>query len=790
MGSTEQIDELQQQIVYLEEESAGLRRQLMALEDEHRRLEQVRRQWTATLDAVKDPVFVHDKEFLILRANEAYARHAGLPVKEIIGKPYWQIFPKRSGPLPSCRSATLAEKGDTNEELTLASGRHFHSRSFCQKEDGDYQCTHILEDITDRLKLQEALEKEHQQTQQYLEVAGVMLLLLGRRDNVQMINRMGCEILGFAEKDILGKNWFDNFLPEQGRERVRSVFNRLMGGDVKPVEFFENSVINADGEERLIAWHNVLIRNRHGEPAFVLSSGNDITEFRRSQEAAKASEEQFHRLFDTIADAVFIHDINGRILQVNRTARDRLGYSKEELLKMSVEDINTVEFAELMHERTKTILQQGHGVFESAHICSDGTVIPVEVSARTIQYSDNSAIISVARDISERKRAEQLLESTNRALRILSAVDEAVVRADNEYRLLQRICQIIVDEGGYRMAWIGYAEKDEGKTIRPMAYAGHEEGYLQGIHISWADNESGFGPTGTAIRTGKPCFVHDILHDPKFALWRQRAYKRGYASSIALPLKSNGEVFGALNIYAGVPTTFGSNEVHLLEEMAGDIAYGIASLRTSIAHRRQQQALEENQIALKASLTGTVSAAAKLIEARDPYTAGHQMRVAKLSVAIARELGWPQGRIEGLQLGAMIHDIGKIKIPADILSKPGRLTQIEYELIKSHPGTGYDILKNIAFPWPVAGIVHQHHERIDGSGYPQGLTGNKIIEEAKIVAVADVVEAMASHRPYRAAMGITAAITEIEAGKGTRYDPEIADACLHIIKEKGASLFE
>ena len=782
---TDQIAELQQRIAVLMEESAELRRQLTELEAEHRKLEQIRRQWTATLDAVKDPVFVHDENFRVIRANAAYARHAGMSVQEIIGKPYWQIFPKRDEPLPGCQNAMTEQTTETDEDLTLTSGRQFHSRAFCRHDNDLYQCIHILEDVTEKRKLQLQLEQEHEQMQQYLEVAGVILLLLGRRGSVQIINRMGCDILGYAKKDILGKNWFDHFLPERVRKETRAVFESLIAGNTKPVEFHETPVLCRDGKERLIAWHNVLIRDQHGEPAFTLSSGNDITEFRQSQQAAKASEEQFHLLFDTIADAVFIHDMNGRILQVNRTACDRLGYSFDELLSMNMANINTAKHKALSSVRSEALEQNGQHVFESAHRCRDGTVIPVEVSARTMQYAGEPAVVSVARDTSERKQSEQLLENTNRALRILSAINEAVVRATSEIRLLDQICQAIVDNGGYRMAWIGYLEKDEEKSIRPIAHAGHEDGYLRGIHISWGDNEWGHGPTGTAVRTGKPCFIQNIQNDKNFAPWRERAGIRGYASMITLPLRSNGHIFGALSIYADSISRFSENEIHLLEEMADDIAYGIMSLRTSIAHRRQQKTLEEQQLALKASLTGTVSAAARLIEARDPYTAGHQMRVSRLAVAIARELGWDEERIEGLQLGALIHDIGKIKIPADILSKPGRLTTIEFELIKSHPVTGYEILKNIAFPWPVAGIVYQHHERIDGSGYPQGLTGDKIIDEAKIVAVADVVEAMSSHRPYRASLGCEAALKEIEAGKGIRYDAKIADACLRLMREKG-----
>jgi HD-GYP domain-containing protein (c-di-GMP phosphodiesterase class II) len=168
---------------------------------------------------------------------------------------------------------------------------------------------------------------------------------------------------------------------------------------------------------------------------------------------------------------------------------------------------------------------------------------------------------------------------------------------------------------------------------------------------------------------------------------------------------------------------------------------------------------------------------------RDPYTSGHQKRVAQLAVAIAGDLGLPKDEIHGIHLAASIHDLGKIRVPAEILSKPGKLTDIEYLLIKAHAQAGYDILKGIEFPWPLANIVLQHHERLDGSGYPQGLKGEKILLGARIIAVADVVEAMASHRPYRAAMGLDLALAEIERGRSTAYDLAVANACLKLFRE-------
>jgi len=173
------------------------------------------------------------------------------------------------------------------------------------------------------------------------------------------------------------------------------------------------------------------------------------------------------------------------------------------------------------------------------------------------------------------------------------------------------------------------------------------------------------------------------------------------------------------------------------------------------------------------------------VEARDPYTAGHQQRVARLACAIACDMALGGDEDEGIRLGGMIHDIGKIHLPAEILSKPGRLSDMEFALVKSHTRVGYDILKDIDFPWPVADIAHQHHERLDGSGYPQGLRGDEICLEARIVAVADVVEAMSSHRPYRPALGIDAALKEIEARRGIWFDPEAVDACLRLFRKKG-----
>ncbi|MFA6203002.1 MAG: HD domain-containing phosphohydrolase [Gallionella sp.] len=194
--------------------------------------------------------------------------------------------------------------------------------------------------------------------------------------------------------------------------------------------------------------------------------------------------------------------------------------------------------------------------------------------------------------------------------------------------------------------------------------------------------------------------------------------------------------------------------------------------------------LRESERKLRASLLESITALAAIVEMRDPYTAGHQRRVAELAVAIAREMKLSDEMIEGIHLASVVHDVGKIRVPAEILSKPGRLTELEFGLIKEHAQNGFEILKTIEFPWSIAQIVLQHHERMNGSGYPRGLSGEQILLESRIVTVADVVESMISHRPYRAGLGLEAALAEIENNKGSLFDAVVVDACVRVFREQ------
>jgi HD-GYP domain-containing protein (c-di-GMP phosphodiesterase class II) len=213
-----------------------------------------------------------------------------------------------------------------------------------------------------------------------------------------------------------------------------------------------------------------------------------------------------------------------------------------------------------------------------------------------------------------------------------------------------------------------------------------------------------------------------------------------------------------------------------------------------ITERRELEEVHSKKEAVKQirkarkALGATIQAISVIVETRDPYTAGHQRRVADLARSIATEMNLPTDMIDGIRMAAAIHDLGKISVPAEILSKPRKLTNIEFSFIKIHSQSGHDILKDIDFPWPVARMILEHHERMNGSGYPNGLTGDNILMESRILAVADVVESMASHRPHRPGFGIEAALDDIEKNKGTLYDNAVTDACLRLFREKGFHL--
>ncbi|MDD5179813.1 MAG: PAS domain S-box protein [Gallionellaceae bacterium] len=943
--------ETEPQELDIDQERAALLFMLEDIERGRHQVDRAHREWIAAMDAMADPVFMHDRDYRIMRCNRAYAEHAGMTVRDVIGKPYYEVFPRLDGPLPHCcKSMQEAE-----EEIRTESGEVFASRSFSVRgDDGGYLYSlHVMEDITERKRMQQALQESEEKFRQIsataqdailmmdnagrivfwnsaaekmfgyaaeetlgkelhalivperfrdafhknhpafvatgqgaiigktvecaafgknpaefpvelsvsaaklggqwhavgfirdiserkqaaealrrerdlatgiIETAQAIILLLDAEGRILRFNPYLETVSGFTLAETQGKDWFDTFLPERDRNRIRALFHKAIEGIQTLGDV--NILVTRDGEERQIEWYDKPLKDASGNSVGLLCIGHDVTE-RKQAEHRKEIEEsrlraslKFGRMPDADDKAILDLSLDEGV----RVTESRYGFigwinedesvmtihawSKEAMAACAVEQ-PPIEYpiaragiwAEPLRTRAPLILNdyaqtrhphkhgtpQGHveirrylgvPVFDGERIVMIAAVANKEQEYEELDATTLSALMSEAWRVIQRNRAEQALQRANRAFRTLSAGNHELVHATDEIQLLQAMCRVIVEIGGYSAAWVGYRQGDAEKSVRPMAYCGFEPGFVDTLQITWADSERGCGPTGRAVRTGMTQMVRDVANDPDCAPWREQALKRGQASAIALPLRSNSEVSGCLTIYAAESMVFGQDEIALLEEMAGDLAFGLRMLRL-----RQEQQHSAEQVRM--GLAGTIQAIAAMVEMRDPYTAGHQRRVADLAAAIAVAMGLPEEQVRGLHLAGTIHDLGKIQTPAEILSKPGKLSASEFSLIKDHPQNGYEILKDIEFPWPIAQMVLQHHEKLDGSGYPQGLKGNEILLEAKIMTVADVVEAMSSHRPYRPGLGLEAALAEIAKGRGTHYDPDAVDACIKLFKEAG-----
>jgi PAS domain S-box-containing protein len=626
-----------------------------------------------------------------------------------------------------------------------------------------------------RRRAEADLAESEERFRKLAESAQDALIILNQDGAITYWNGAATRMFGYTSAESLGQPMHELIAPARFYDAYRQGWGRFRETGQGPLigHTMELAALRKTGEEFPIeiSISSITIDGRWHATGIV----RDISERHR----AEALRRELAAIVEYSEDAIVGATVDGRITSWNNGAAKMYGYSADETVgqaaKMLVPDGRKHEIDDLIE-----ILGKGRSVahFETSRQCKDGRLIDVSLSLSPILDASGTVtgISTIARDITERKIAERALQRSNRFLRTLSRCNETLVHATEETELLEDMCRVVVEAGGFPMAWVGYVVNDPGKTIRPIAQFGERAAeYVATLDLTWADSEEGQGPTGRAVRSGQIQVARDIATEPGFIPWRPLALDFGYRSSVALPLRTDHAVIGTLSIYAAEIGEFGEEEIGLLVELAADLAFGIVTVRARAEQLKSARKLE-------GALEDTIKAIATTIETRDPYTAGHQQRVSRLAAAIAGEMGLDETRVAGVERGAEIHDIGKIYVPAEILNRPGRLSEIEFSMIRTHPQVGYDIVKDIDFPWPVATMILQHHERLDGSGYPNGLKGDAISLEARILAVADVVEAMMNHRPYRAALGLDAAIAEIDRGSGLLFDPEVVAACTRLLR--------
>lgn len=501
-------------------------------------------------------------------------------------------------------------------------------------------------------------------------------------------------------------------------------------------------------------------------------------------EALKSSENYYRTIFETTGAATMIIDEDMTILTANQNGLQLLGYAGENVIGLSIADFVPANKAATLREYYNTrLLDDFMGPLQyTTEIIGKDEKLRKGLVHVDIIPGTRKSVLTFA-DLTEFIRID-------RALKAITTINLAMINSDRETELLRSVCEMIVELGGYKLAWVGCLRSDQQQKIQPIAHAGVDGGYLAKLNIKLTDPARGKGPTAIAILTGQPVVTGDFKQDESFRPWLKDALRRGFKSSIDIPLIADDRTFGILNICAGETDAFDEQEQQLLQDIADNLAYAVLALRTRGEMNQAARDLEKSLEKMQRILMQSVAALAAALNTRDPYTAKHQRKVVRLAAAIANEMGLPQEQIEGIEVAGNLHDIGKIYVPLEILTKPEKLSEIEFTYVKTHCQAGHDIVKDIEFPWPVAEIILQHHERLDGSGYPQGLGGEDILLEARIIAVADVVEAMASHRPYRPALGMERALDEITRNSGILYDPMVVDACCKLIRKSNFDIEE
>lgn len=620
-----------------------------------------------------------------------------------------------------------------------------------------------------------ALAQSEERFHGIAEAAQDAIIMIDHSGKLTYWNPAAERIFGYRSDEIAGRDLHHILVAPQYLSAYEEGFKMFQDTGTGPMlgKTLELTAIRRDGSEFPVSLAVSALRLNNGWHAVGIV--RDISDRQHAEELRK----RLAAIVESSTVAIIGKDLHGNVTSWNLGAERIYGYSAGEMIG---KPIRMLADDKLKHE-TEGLVQKvlrGESVsrYETVRRRKDGRAIDVSLTLSPVRDEAGQIIgvSTIANDITERKRAERELKAVNRALKTLSSCNGVLIHASDEMALLKEMCRIIVEVGEYRFAWVGYAQNDGDKTVRPMASWGDDDGYLAALPVYWSESRSDKRPASDAIRTGVVQIHQDLEENPVDAPWHREALRRGYKAAIGLPLRCEGKVIGSLAIFAKEADTFLTEEVKLLTELADDLAFGISTMRTRAAEA-------QSAARLRKSMESTISVIANTFEMRDPYTSGHQQRVAELAAAIGTAMGLDDHRVYGIYLAGIVHDLGKITVPAEILSKPGRLSAIEYELIKAHPKAGYDLLKPVDFPWPIADIVLQHHERMDGGGYPAGLKGEEILLEARIICVADVVEAISSHRPYRPAFGIEAALQEIREHRGDRYDPAVVDTCLRLFDE-------
>lgn len=581
-------------------------------------------------------------------------------------------------------------------------------------------------DISHRKGVEEALQKSEENYRLLFESAG-QGILIAKDETIQFANAALAEIIGYS-KEVITARPFTSFIHPDDRSIVLNRHKMRLKGET-PANDYQFRAVTSNGT---VKWLQINARTIiwDGVPAS-LSFITDITDRRQAQDELRASEEKYRTIIEQMVDGYFEIDLDGNYTFVNDAESNIIGYTREEMIGMNSRQYLDEENLQKAVQSFRKSYRTGEP-FKSLEIeitRKDGTKRFNEIAGSVVRDSGGKrfGFRGFTRDVTERKQAQILIQRSEERYRdIFENAQEGIYQTTFDGRFL------MANEAMARI--LGYDTPEELLEVQPKL--------AKQIYVNPEER----------AKVLEQVRREGVVRGQEIQFYRRDGRKIWVSRTMRIVRdEQNGQLY--------------------LEGIIEDIT-------------EKKESVDR----LRKALGGTVQAIASVVETKDPYTAGHQRRVADLARAMGTEMHLNLDQIEGLRMAGIIHDIGKISVPAEILSTPRRLTPIEFSLIKMHAQSGYEILKDVDFPWPIARMVLEHHERMDGSGYPNGLTGKDILLESRILAVADVVEAMATHRPYRPSLGLEAALEEISSKQDILYDPNVVSVCLRIFKEKNYSI--
>lgn len=603
-------------------------------------------------------------------------------------------------------------------------------------------------DVTRRVEAEERARESDALYRRIVETAQEGIWVVDADYRTTFVNEQMATMLGYRVDEMLGASVADFMHAEE----VNAQLEALSESQRLPRGTYQARFRRKDGGEVITGLSFATDSDADGQVRSSFGMFADITERVRADEALRAERANLAAIFEASPVAMMVFDEHANVVRVNRATLRLAGSDEERLLEHQPD--SEVKCGDVLGCEHHAEAKGGCGASPECPLCplrnavsavlagglslrgvelgldvmngDGGDVLWLRVGAEPMLMNGAPHVTVAIDDITDRRRAKNALrESEERFRSLAERVPGYVSIKDSEQRYLYLSSLVGSHVRGGREAWLGRRAEDLWGPADAAVLTASASRALAGEMVDEV----------VASRLGDEQHHYHSLH-------------------FQIPREGSSPLVGGLMIDV-------TEQIEAQDEV-----------------RRQAEQLRR-------TVEGAVLAMSQVVETRDPYTAGHERRVAELATAIAREMGWDGAELDGLRLGSLIHDIGKISVPAEILAKPGRLSVVEFNLIKQHSRAGFDILSVIDFGRPVAEMVLQHHERLDGSGYPSGLTGDDLLPETHILAVADVVEAMSSHRPYRPALGIEAALAEVREGAGSRYDPDVAAACDRVITEQG-----